>query len=653
MQKIIHIDLETRSSVDIKASGAHKYFECPEFEILLIAVAYGDMHPEVIDLTDIGPETDKQVEHLLKALKDPTVTKMAHNAAFERGAIRAHFGVEVPAEQWRCTAVHAYACGLPGSLGPLTKALGFGAEKAKQAVGTDLIRLFSVPQTSGKYKDQRWVEPWDEPEKWEQFKEYCAMDVVAEMAVCEELIDYPLLDSEWEVYAVDQAINDRGVLLDMGIVKTAARLAREQKTKIMAELRDLTGLENPNSAEQLKGWLTEKLGKNVTTIAKDNVKALLTEASGDVKQVLKLRSRSSLSSVAKYTSAARRVCADGTVKGSLQFNGASRTGRWAGRGVQVQNMPRNGIELLHEAREDLLTGDAELLEMVYGSVNHLLRELTRTMFIARPGNLLAIADYSSIEARLTAWYAREDWRIDVFNGHGKIYEASAAGIYRIPIEEVTSDQRQTGKVAELALGYGGSVGALKQFGADKMGFDDYELAEIVNAWRKANPNVVKFWYKLEEACLLAMTHNKVVRFRGLVIRKRPKALEITLPSGRSLLYQNAVLADGKFGRPEIRYQEWGAGGWGWTNTYGGKLTENVVQATAADLMRDALIKCEYGGIPVVMHIHDELVADVPEVVAEASLNRMIGIMRDAPAWAEGVPLDADGFTQKFYSKEID
>lgn len=640
--KHLHIDIETRCSVDITKAGHHAYTEAPDFEILMVAYALDEDPVEIVDLT-----REEMPESLVHMLEDSSITKAAHNAAFERNAFKA-YGIDIPAEEWYCTAVHAHASGFPGSLAGVSGAMALG-DKAKDAAGRALIRLFSVPK-----KDGTFVQPEEEPERWEEFLEYCKQDVVAEREVAKRLQLFPMdrIDVQ-HMYALDQKINDKGVLIDKDLAESAAALASEAKEKAVARMAEITGLDNPNSVAQLKKWLKDEKGITAKSLNKESVKTLLKDSSDpEVREVLTLRGSTSLSSVSKYTAAVNRTTADGRVKGTLQFHGAGRTGRWAGRGIQVQNLPRNKVDDLSELRDmrdAVKSRDIELLDMLYGEVNPLLKELTRTMIIAPEGKKLVIADYSAIEARVLAWMAGERWRLDVFNTHGKLYEASASAIYKKPIDQVTDTMRQTGKIAELALGYGGSIGALLAFGADKMGMDELSMRQLVQSWRAESPSIVRFWNQLEKAAQAAMSLPKPIVFGNLRIFKIKTTLVIELPSGRRLYYQNAVLMPGKFGQ-EIRYQEMTSAGWQWVNTYGGKLTENVVQAIAADLLRYALIRAHNEGIDICMHVHDEVVAEEDENLAEHTLDILINIMGQNPSWAKGLPLGADGFTSQFYKK---
>lgn len=642
---LLHLDFETFSSVDISTSGAYKYTASPDFEILLTAFAMGDDAVEVHD----GPDLPKE---LISYLKDDRVTIAAHNAVFERLCLRA-YGYDLPPERFLCTAVQAASNGLPLSLADVSKALKLGDDKAKMAEGKALIRYFCVPCKPTRANGYRTRNARDHNlTGWEKFREYCARDVEAEREAY--LLTVPLGEYEREVYAVDQHINDRGVLVDTELAAAAIDVNERYTSALVEEVKDITGLDNPNSPAQLKKWLGAKLKTEVTTIAAESLEGL--EGDEEVSGVVEARKKLSKSSVKKYSTMLSCKGGDGRARGLLQFCGAGRTGRWAGRLVQVQNLPRNHMDNLDLPRELVRRRALAPLNLLYDNVADVLSQLVRTAFIAPPGKVLAVADYSAIEARVTAWLAGEEWRMEVFRTHGKIYEASAAMMFGVPIESVTkgSDLRQKGKVAELALGYQGSVGALVQMGGADMGLTKPEMENIVARWRKANPNIVGFWEGVEDAAKRAIATGRGVRFNRFYFRKSDNGtLHIGLPSDRVLRYREAKLGQNRFGGDSIIYMGMDQTKkiWGRQETYGGKLTENIVQAVSRDLLAHALVLLHRAGVRTVMHIHDETVNEVDALRADDELARVCRLMEQAPSWAEGLPLRADGFTTAYYKKD--
>lgn len=648
----LHIDIETYSSVDITKSGAYKYVESIDFEILLLAFAFDQEPITVIDLT----AGESLPEHFVEAMTAPEVEKHAHNAVFERLCFNAH-GIQTEIAQWHCTAIKAAYCGLPLSLGELTKAMGLG-DKGKLATGKALIRFFCCPIKPTKSNGQRVRNfPHHDTEKWGEFKKYVAMDVEAEREVSRRLGNHTIPTSERINYILDQEINDRGVEIDVDFARNAFDIYEKDKALMLSKMKQLTGLSNPNSPTQLKQWLGDATGKEITSLAKGELPKILEGVESDlVREVLDMRSRTSKASVKKYEAMLNCVCADSRAHGLLQFYGANRTGRWAGRLIQVQNLARNNMKSLDLARGTVKSGDYEKMGMLYDNIASVLSELIRTAFVAGEGYTFAVADFSAIEARVIAWLAGEKWRLDVFNTHGKIYEASAAMMFGVPIEDVTKDMRSKGKIGELALGYQGALGALKTMGGEKMGLSEAEMKSIVEKWREKNPNVVKLWYATEKAALRAVITRKPVvlrEYKNLVFNVERKALTIMLPSGRKLFYQDPIIRENKFGREALRYLgvDQTTKQWVHIDTYGGKLVENIVQAIARDLLADSMVELDKNDFPIAMHVHDEAIAEVPIEGAEASLEKMCSIMGQENLWAKGLPLGADGYLTPYYKKD--
>lgn len=649
---VLQIDLETYSSVDIKGSGVYPYVEAPDFEILLFAYAFDDEPVNVIDLTDF----EEIPQRVIDALWDGTVLKTAYNANFERNALRRHFNMQIPADQWQCSSVLALTQGLPGTLDKVAKVLGL--DDQKDSKGKALIKYFSVPCKPTKVNGGRTRNmPWDAPDKWADFVEYCRQDVVVEREIRRKLAKYsPPVFEQW-LWVLDQEINDRGIRVDPLLVKNAIECDAAFQAKRLAEAKEITGLDNPKSIQQLKGWLEDK-GLTVPGITKDTMPDLIKQAvelgDDDAVKMLELRKETAKTSVKKYEAMDRAMGLDKRVRGLLQFYGANRTGRWAGRLVQVQNLPQNKLPDLDLARELLLAGDYEMLELLFASVPDVLSQLIRTAFIASEGNRFIVSDFSAIEARVIAWFANEQWRLDVFETHGKIYEASASQMFKVPLDEIGkgSPLRQKGKIAELALGYGGGVGALEAMGALKMGLTEDELQPLVNAWRAANPNITQFWWDVDKAAKAAVTHQRRVELHhGLEFYCNGGSLYITLPSGRQLAYVNPKIKEGKFGKPALTYEgvDQTRGLWTRIDTYGPKLVENIVQATARDCLADSMIKLDDAGYDIVMHVHDEVVIDEPE--DRDSIGNIVDIMGEPIPWAQGLPLRADAYETFYYKKD--
>lgn len=654
MAKKLHIDIETFSSVDITTCGSYKYFESPDFEILMIAYAFDDEPTKIIDMVQEGAELTYD---FLDALDDDTIEKHAHNANFERNAFKA-YGIDVPIEQWHCSAVKAGYCGLPLSLDGASKALQLG-EGGKSSEGTALIKYFSIPCKPTKVNGGRTRNhPHHDPEKWEAFKAYCKQDVEAERNIGRRLAKYKIPETERLNYILDQEINDRGILVDTDFAQKAYDMDELFSAELDVRLKELTGLDNPNSPVQLKKWLSAQTGEQVTSVAKGNILELLAgKTIPVVEEVLKLRQMGSKTSTKKYVSMLKCALDDGRAHGLFQFYGANRTGRWAGRLIQMQNLPQNHLDYLDQARAIVASGDYELASMLYEDVASMLSQLIRTAFIAKPGHTFAVADFSAIEARVIAWLSGEAWRLKVFNTHGKIYEASASKMFNVPIESVTkgSDYRAKGKVAELALGYQGAVGALKTMGGEAMGLSEEEMDVIVKKWRKANPSIVSLWADLEGCAVQAIRSGKTVisQHKAIEFHYDGEALTIKLPSGRKLFYQSPSFTKNKWDKLSIRYKgmDQTTKQWGYVDTYGGKLTENIVQAIARDLLADAMQRVEGAGYQIVLTIHDEIVFEVPEESAESDLLRTCALMAETEDIYKGVPFPAEGFISPFYKKD--
>ncbi|MBT2287997.1 DNA polymerase [Paenibacillus albidus] len=645
---ILQIDIETFSSVDITKSGVYPYVEAPDFEVLLFGYAFDNEPVEVIDLVDF----EDIPERVLDALWNPDIIKTAYNANFERTALARHFGEPMPAEQWRCTSVLALTMGLPGTLDQVAKVLKL--EQQKDSAGKALIKYFSVPCKPTKVNGQRTRNyPHHAPEKWEEYKSYCGQDVETERDVRKKLLKYEPSEFEHKLWALDQKINDNGIRIDPLLVERAIECDADFQRRRTEEAKALTGLENPNSVTQLKTWLEEQEGITVEGLTKDTVPVLLEQVKGDeARRMLELRQEMSKTSVKKYEAMSRGLCSDSRVRGLLQFYGANRTGRWAGRLVQVQNLPQNKLKDLELARDLLLAGEYELLELLFDSVPGVLSQLIRTAFIPLEGNRFIVSDFSAIEARVIAWLAGEQWRIDVFNSHGKIYEASAAQMFHLSIDEVTKELRQKGKIAELALGYGGSVGALESMGALKMGLSEDELPPLVKSWRAANPKITKLWWDVDAAAMAAVKDRKRVKLQfGISFLYESGYLFLQLPSGRRLTYVNPQIKEGKFGKPALTYEgvDQTKKTWGRVDTYGPKLVENIVQAIARDCLAESMVQLDARGFQLRMHVHDEVIIDEP--VEHDSLEEIAEIMGKPIIWAPGLPLRADGFETSFYRKD--
>lgn len=646
MGRTLAIDIETYSDVDLISCGVYKYSSSPYFEILLIAYSVDDKETVCIDVAN-GEEPPKE---FMEMLFDDTVTKTAFNANFERTCFSNYYQHSFRPEAWRCTAVQATMLALPLSLEGVGAVLGL--DKQKMTEGKELIKYFCSPCKATKSNGGRTRNlPKDAPEKWRQFKTYCIRDVDVEKQIRQRLAKFPIPKREQEIYCLDQRINDRGIMVDRNLVNHAVACDLLYKETATARAYELTGLENPNSVSQLKLWLKEK-GLEVDSLAKDTVKDLSMKAEGDVQEVLKLRLATSKTSVKKYEAIDRSVCAENRVHGLLQFYGANRTGRWAGRLVQIHNLPQNHLPDLELARALVSEGRYEEVELFYESTPNVLSELIRTAFVAKPGCRFIISDYSAIEARVLAWLAGEEWRLQVFETHGKIYEASASAMFHVPIEEITktSPLRQKGKISELALGYGGAVGALTSMGALKMGLTEEELPGLVSTWRSANPHITAFWWAVDDAAITAVRDKKTSRVGRVSFEYKSGILFVTLPSGRKLSYVKPRMMMNKFGREGLTYEGIGESKkWMRLETYGPKLVENIVQAASRDILAEAMLRLEKEGFDIVCHVHDEVVLEVPD--GKSSVEEVNEIMAVNPVWTEGLPLKAAGFESPFYKKD--
>lgn len=637
----LNIDIETYSSNDIK-NGVYKYADAEDFEILLFAYSVDGGEVECLDLTKQDLPND-----IRDMLFDKEVRKHAFNAQFERVCLSRYLGVPtyLDPSQWQCTMVLAQELGLPSSLERCTNYLNLAQEK--DAAGKNLIKYFSIPCKPTKVNGGRTRNlPEHDPEKWQMFIDYCVQDVRVEMAIAEKLEAIPVNEREWDYYACDQRINDRGVELDTELVESALYCKDLKMESLSKELKDITGLDNPNSRAQLLPWLKEK-GYSASALTKSDVENEIKSADGELKRVLELKLQTAMSSLKKYEAMERAMCSDNRVHGLLQFYGASRTGRWAGRVVQVQNLARNYLSDLDDARNFVKKRDIDAVEILYDSLNDTLKQLIRTALIAKDGAEFYVSDFSAIEARVIAWFAGEKWRLEVFATHGKIYEASASQMFGIPIEEVDKGLRQKGKIAELALGYQGGPGALKQMGALNMGLEEGELQGLVDDWRRANPNIVQFWKDVQRAATKALKTRRPIKLGKLTFNYRKGFLLIKLPSGRNLAYARAKVESGDYG-DKISYEGQGDKAYFTKQeTYGGKLVENIVQATARDILAEALLRIEDAGHDVVFHVHDEAIIEGAGMTIEEVNN----LMAQAPEWAEGLPLNSEGYVTKYYMKD--
>lgn len=657
----ISIDIETFSSNDLSKCGVYKYVEAPDFDILLFGYAVDGGKVVVVDLA-AGEEIPEDV---LAALADENITKWAFNSNFERVCLSEWLRKNKPEyfdsysvdgdtvgnylnpRGWKCSMIWSAFMGLPLSLAGVGAVLGLEEQKLKE--GKDLVRYFCVPCKATKSNGGRTRNlPEHDEDKWKLFKFYNQRDVEVEQSIQKKLVRYPVPDFVWEEFWLDQEINDRGIQLDLTMVENAISLDEVSKEKLGAAMRKITDLDNPNSVAQMKVWLSDQ-GIEVESLGKKDVAKLMDAVDGDVKDALQLRQQLAKSSVKKYQAMQNAVCADGRARGMFQFYGANRSGRWAGRIIQLQNLPQNHMEDLEQARGLVRNGDYEALSMLYDSVPNVLSELIRTSFVAREGNKFAVADFSAIEARVLSWLAGETWRTEVFVNNGDIYCASASAMFGVQVEKhgQNAHLRQKGKIAELALGYGGSVGALKSMGAIEMGLAEEELQPLVDSWRAANPNIVKFWWDVDRAVKTAVKQKKQADVNGIRFFCQSGMLFIQLPSGRRLAYVKPRMGLNRFDSESVTYE--GVGGtkkWERIESYGPKFVENIVQAISRDILCYAMRTLSH--CMICAHVHDELIIECRE---DVSLDAICEQMGRTPPWAEGLVLRADGYCTRFYKKE--
>ena len=643
--KRMNIDIETYSEADLSKSGVYKYVDAPGFEVLLFGYSADGGPVKVISIAE-GEELPQEIK---EALLDDTVLKFAFNAQFERVCLEKYLGVHLAPDAWRCTMVASLYLGLPGSLAQVGAVLG--VEKKKLETGKDLIKFFSVPCKPTKTNGGRTRNlPEHDREKWQQFITYNARDVETEMGIMEKVARFPVPDFLWKQYAQDQRINDLGIELDMALVTQAIKCDEESRERYLKRAQELTGLENPNSPIQLKEWIWSN-GVEMETLTKAEVASVMETATGPVKEVLELRQLLSKSSVKKYVAMETCRCSDGRAHGLLQFYGANRTGRWAGRLVQVQNLPQNHIPDLAVARNLIKSGCFEAVELLYDSIPDTLSQLIRTAFVPREGCKFMVADFSAIEARVIAWLAGESWRQEVFRNNGDIYCASASQMFGVPVEKhgVNGELRQKGKIAELALGYGGGVGAMISMGAIDMGLAEEELQPIVDSWRQSNPAIVKLWWDVHRCVIKAVKDKQPQIYKCLTFEYQSGMLFIGLPSGRRLAYAKPSVYRNDYDRDEIAYMGVDATKkWGKINSYGPKFVENIIQAMSRDILAEAMARLEAAGYDIVMHVHDEAVIEAPR---DAVLEDACQIMSKAPDWTPGLILNAAGYECKFYQKD--
>ena len=659
----LSIDLETYSSVPLAKAGAQKYIQSPDFQILLFAYSVDGAPVEIIDLA----RGEYLPPWLVQAITSPDYIKHAYNAPFEWGCLSKFLGA-LPPSQWRCTMFHALYCGYTIGLEATGKALGLPEDKKKLNTGKALIRYFCVPCKPSKANGQRTRNlPHHDPAKWELFREYNRQDVVTEMEIERRLSSFPVPDFVQKQWETDLIINARGVAVDMELVDGALSLGATVRQNLMTEAMQLSGLNNPNSVAQLTKWLQEETGEELGDLRKDTVVRLLKKDSNSpqVTRMLEIRQELGKTSTKKYDAIEAAVCPDKRVRGLLQFYGANRTGRWAGRLVQVQNLPRTYTEPLALARDLVRQRNLGGLKAVYGSVPDTLSQLIRTAFIAPEGHVLIDADFSAIEARVISWLAGEQWRLEVFRTHGKIYEASASQMFGVPLERIKKGNpeyslRQKGKVAELALGYQGSTGALIAMGALDMGIPEADLPDIVSRWREANKRIRDLWYSMDNAAIQVITQGGTVGINSLILSREydcnqgTDCMTITLPSGRKLYYVSPSIGQNQWDKPSIAYMgmDQKTKRWKRIETYGGKLVENCVQAIARDCLADTIERLEAAGLPVIFHVHDEVVIDItPWADNDTMLDLVCSIMRTPISWAPDLPLNADGWVGHYFRKD--
>ncbi len=643
--KQLSIDIETYSSTNLNQTGVYRYADSDDFELLLFGYSVDFGQVKVVDLT----QGEKIPPQIIQALDDPTIIKSAFNAQFERVCLSHFVGHRLKPAGWHCSRVWAATLGLPLSLRDVGIVLGLPRQKI--TVGKELVRHFCTPCKPTKANQHRTRNfPYHAPDKWQQFKQYNQRDVEVEMEITQKLSRFPVPQNEWENYWMDQDINDRGIRIDQQLVNNAIKCQEEFHEQYLQTSQQLTGLANPNSPLQLKDWL-HRQGVETDSLSKASVAQLLQTTTGTVHQVLGLRQLLSKSSVKKYQAMQKAMCKDGRVHGLLQFYGANRTGRWAGRLVQVQNLPRNSMADLEEARELVKQGNTIALEMLYDSVPDVLSQLIRTAFIPSRGHHFYVADFSAVEARVIAWLSGEEWRQAAFAKNEDIYCASASQMFGVPVVKhgINGELRQKGKIAELALGYGGSIGALKAMGATKLGLTEDELPPLVQMWRNASPNIVQFWWDVDKAAKECIKTHLPQTTHGMKLVYHSGCLFLRLRSGRYLCYPQPKIGTNRFGSESITFMGINTvKKWSRIETYGAKLVENIVQATSRDLLAEAMHRLEAAGNPIVMHIHDEAVIDAPK---DSSLDTMVKIMTEVPSWADGLILNAAGFVGDFYKKD--
>ena len=649
-RRVLSIDLETYSDVDLPNCGVYRYVE-GDFHILLFAYAFDDEDVQCVDLA-CGERLPQEV---VDAIHDDSVIKSAWNAQFERTCLSKYFGEQLSPDSWQCSMVWAASLSLPLKLKNAAETLKTGEQK--DDAGERLIRYFSIPCKPTKSNGGRTRNlPDHAPEDWALFKSYCIQDVRTERDIRKRLEKFPLLSQEWDYYHMDQRINDRGILIDKELVQQAIICNMAMSEAMTKRAYALTGLENPNSVSQLKSWLDER-GISVESLGKKNVAALISDLDkhsidSEALDMMKLRLQMAKSSVKKYQAAERYICEDGRAHGLFQFSGANRTQRWAGRGIQLQNLPQNHISTLDEARELVKLGCFDMIESIYGNTPDILSQLIRTMLIPKDGCEFIVADFSAIEARVLAWLAGEQWRLNAFQRGEDIYCASASQMFGVPVVKhgVNGELRQKGKVAELACGYGGGAGALISMGALDMGLHEDELPDIISSWRDANPEIVKFWYAVEKSAIETVKDHNDRTVGRVGFQFSANTLWIVLPSGRRLAYIKPKLQPNRFGRMALTFEGLGTNNkWVRQETYSGKLTENITQATARDLLAEAMRRMERAGLDIVGHVHDEVILEVPK--GQYTVEDVCNIMNQNPKWADGLPLSSAGYTGNYYFKD--
>lgn len=655
----LFIDIETFSSVDIKECGAYKYIASPDFEILICSYAFGDDDVVTVDLA----QDDEWPEEFIEALHDPTVLKVAHNAVFERRCFE-RIGIHTEISEWYCTSVKAAYCGLPLSLDEVSKRLDL--EDKKLSTGKALIKYFSCPCKATKINGGRTRNyPWDAPDKWVMYVEYNVYDVLSEREIFRKLEKYEIPDIERRLYLLDQRVNDRGIMVDRELAESAIAVDTTYRDVMIAKAKAITNLENPNSPIQMRKWIEKTTGIQVDSLAKDVIASVIekTKDYPQVTEALDVYKKLSKTSVKKYYAMINCSTPDDRVRGTFQFYGANRTGRWAGRLLQLQNLSKNHFSNIDLPRDLIRARDWETADMLYGDVSDVLSQLVRTALIAPAGYIYSVADFSAIEARVISWLANEHWRMEVFRGDGKIYEATGSKMFGVPVSAITKGSvlRDKSKISELALGYGGSLGALKRMGGEKMGLADAEMMSLVKKWRNANPGIVAMWSEIEKCAHEAVRYRRKVRgtCRNLIFDCDGNYMTIMLPSGRKLFYSNPHFKDKRVGRSTMPMRILCYDGiiqetkqWGETDTYGGKLTENIVQAIARDLLGHAMILLEDANYKIVAHIHDECIVEVPKDGSEKQYyDVMAALMSTPPDWASDLPLRADGYLTPYYKKD--